>query len=48
MIEVGESSQQDAHFKTIVGGRAGYKGVKIMFPFFLLLRERKSVPAAIF
>ena len=33
MIEVGESSQQGAHFKPIVGGRAGYKGVKITFPF---------------
>ena len=31
---MGENSQQGARFKPIVGGRAGYKGVKITFPFF--------------
>ena len=30
---MGESSQQGAHVKPILGGKAGCKGVKITFPF---------------
>ena len=42
---MGESSQQGAHFKPIVGGRAGYKGVKITFPFcFILYMNENSFP----
>ena len=44
MIEVGESYQQGVHFMPIVGGRAGYKCVKITFPFpFFVLGNGKNV-----
>ena len=41
---MGESSQQGAHFEPILGGGAGYKGVKITFPFcFFVLGNGKNV-----
>ena len=40
---MGESSQQGARFKPIVGGRAGYKGVKITFPFVLFFYGNANV-----